>query len=186
MAGTLRRTSMRAAPAHAGLVARHGSDGECRRSPIATIACLEQDARMAFGQDRIRRGSAVSAGSSSISFQKEVRVTIVDLEPLTTSMRTSCVHGDIVDYNLLEVAVQQYRGASGGHPQPAHASAATTFHANVQGAGRAAGRRGRRVSAVIVASSDTVFGLPDTRRTGRRDISRSTRSTRCGRPSSTP
>ena len=90
-------------------------------------------------------------------------VTILDLEPPRTSVvNLRYVHADIVDYKALKVA---FRGQDAvvhlaAIPNPRSAPAATTFHTNVQGAWavlQAAEDAG--VRRVIVASSDSVFGL---------------------------
>jgi nucleoside-diphosphate-sugar epimerase len=91
-------------------------------------------------------------------------VTVFDLEPseISTDSNVRYIHGDITDYGALKAA---FRGQDAvvhlaAIPNPRTAPAAVTFNTNVQGAWavlQAAEDAG--VRRVVVASSDSVFGL---------------------------
>jgi nucleoside-diphosphate-sugar epimerase len=91
-------------------------------------------------------------------------VTIVDLAPPQTSAHHNVRHvsGSVLDYEALKAAFAGHDAVVhlAAIPNPRTAPAATTFHTNVQGTWtvlQAAEDAG--VRRVVVASSDSVFGL---------------------------
>jgi nucleoside-diphosphate-sugar epimerase len=95
---------------------------------------------------------------------EKCEVTIVDLEPpgISADRNVHHVRSNIVDYEALKAAFKGHSAVVhlAAIPNPRTAPAATTFHTNVQGTWavlQAAEDAG--VKRVIVASSDSVFGL---------------------------
>jgi nucleoside-diphosphate-sugar epimerase len=95
---------------------------------------------------------------------KKCEVTVVDLDPPRASAGRNVRHvrGSILDYEALKAAFAGHDAVVhlAAIPNPRTASAATTFHTNVQGTWtvlQAAEDAG--VRRVVVASSDSVFGL---------------------------
>lgn len=95
---------------------------------------------------------------------KSARVTVLDLAPPadTGNANVRYVRGDITDYEALKVAFRGHDAVVhlAAIPNPRTAPAPVTFNVNVQGAWavlQAAEDAG--VKRVVVASSDSVFGL---------------------------